>query len=211
MTHAFTHRRGKAFRYYRCTHAIKNGKDACPTGSVPAVKIEEFVVEQIRKIGSDPALCAETFRQVHAQVAAEGRGLKAEAKRIDRELATVRAEVGRLTTAVTRANGAAADALMAKLAESQGRAVELQRRNTEVAERRDALEAQDVAPEAVGRALAQFTELWGVLLSHERERVVRLLFEQIRYDAATRTLQLTFAPAGLSTLAAEVATSGPVT
>src|SRR5262249_6831221 len=131
MTHAFTERRGKAFRYYRCTTSIKQGTAACPTGSVPALKIESFVVEQIRRIGSDPALCAETFSQVQDQLAAERRGIKAEAKRIDRELVTVRADISGLASAVTRASGRAADALMGKLAESQERVVELERRHRE--------------------------------------------------------------------------------
>jgi site-specific DNA recombinase len=205
MSHAFTERRGKAFRYYRCINAIKNGKDACPTGSVPAVKIEAFVVEQIKKIGSDPALRDETFRQVQAQIATERRGLKAETKRIARELAILRAELGQLTTAVTRATGPAADALLAKLADFQERATTLERRQREIADRLVALDAQDVDPEAVGRALVQFTELWDVLLAPERERVVRLLIEQVRYDGASGTLQFRFAPAGFSLLAADLA------
>ena len=74
-----------------------------------ASKIEEFVVEQIKRIGSDAALCDETFRQVQDQVAAERRALKAETKRVERELATLRAGGRRLTSTMTMATGAAAD------------------------------------------------------------------------------------------------------
>jgi site-specific DNA recombinase len=207
MSHAFTRRNGKAFRYYRCVHAIKNGKDACPTGSVPAVKIEEFVVEQIKRIGADPALCEETFRQVQTQVAAEGRGLKAEAKRVDRDLASVRAEVGRLTSTLTMATGSAADALMARLAETQERGMTLERRHREVEDRQRALDGQDVDPEVVGRALAQFTDVWGVLLTPERERVVRLLIERIDYAGTDRELKITFSATGARLLSADTATA----
>ena len=204
MTHAFTERRGKAFRYYRCVNAVKRGADACPTGSVPANEIETFVVDQIKKIGSHPALCDETFRQVQAQVATERRGLKAEGKRIDRELATVRGELDRLTTAVARATGAAADALIAKLAETQERLTTLERRQREVTERLVALDGQDVDPVAVGRALAQFTEIWDVLLSPERERIVRLLIDRIDYAGASGELKITFSATGASLLAADL-------
>jgi site-specific DNA recombinase len=203
MVHAFTERNGRAFRYYRCSHAIKNGKDACPVGSVPAVKIEEFVVEQIKRIGSDPALCEETFRQVQVQVAAESRGLKAEAKRIERGLVSARAEVGRLTSTVTIASGGAADALMAKLAESQERVVTLERRQRELVERQAALNDQDVDPHAVRTALAQFTDVWDVLLTPERERVVRLLIERIDYGGTTGELKITFSATGARLLAAD--------
>jgi site-specific DNA recombinase len=196
MTHAFTERRGKAYRYYRCVNAIKGG--TCPTGSVPALKIEALVVDQIRRIGTDPVLRDETFRQVQAQIAAEARGRRAESKRIDRDLAAVRAEVGGLTITVTRASGAAADALMAKLAEAQERLVVLERRQRELA---DKPEHQAIDVDAVGRALAQFTELWDVLLAPERERVVRLLIERLDYDG--ENVKFHFSATGANLLAAE--------
>ena len=202
MTHAFTERRGKSFRYYRCVNAVKRGAEACPTGSVPAMKIEEFVVEQTKRIGADPALCEETFRQVQAHVANERRGLKAEAKRLEREVAAARGELGRLTTGVTRASGAAADALMAKLAETQERFTTLERRQRVVTERQVALAAQDVDPDAVRRALARFTDLWEVLLSPERERVVRLLIDRVDYNGATGQLKITFSATGATVFVA---------
>jgi len=85
MTHMFNeNRHGRTYRYYRCVNAVKRG--------------------------ADPALCEETFRQVQVQAETERRRLKAEAKRIIRETATVRGELDRLTTAVARATGATADA-----------------------------------------------------------------------------------------------------
>jgi len=211
MTHAFTQRRGKAYRYYKCCASIKNGKGSCPAGSIPANKIEDIVFEQIKRIGSEPALCEETFRQVQAQLAAERRGLKAEAKRVVRELASTRAEVGRLTNTLTMASRAAADALMAKLAESQERAVALERRHREVAERLEAVALKAIDPEAVGRALAQFTDVWDVLLAPERERVVRLLLERIDYAGSTGELTFTFSATGARLLAADVATAESTT
>jgi site-specific DNA recombinase len=196
MTHAFTERRGKAFRYYRCTNAIKGG--TCSTRSVPALKIEAFVVEQICRIGTDPALRDETFRQVQAQLAAEARGRRAESKRIEGDLAAARAEIDRLTNAVTRADGAAADALMAKLAEAQERIVGLERRQRELA---DQPENRAIDVDAVGRALHEFSELWAVLLAPERERVVRLLIEHLDYDGAT--VKFHFSATGAQLLAAE--------
>jgi len=205
MTHVFNNNRhGRTYRYYRCINAVKRGADACSTGSVPAIKIEEFVVEQIQKIGADPALCDETFRHVQAQVEKERRGLNAEAKRIGRELAVVRSELDRVTIAVGRATGAAADALMAKLAETQERLTSMECRQREVADRREALAGQDVEPEAVRRALVRFTDIWDVLLSPERERIVRLLIDRIDYDGPTGQLTFTFSPLGVATLAADL-------
>lgn len=77
-----------------------------------------------------------------AQVAAERRSLKTEAKRIERERMTASHEVSRLVDAVSRAAGAAEDALMVKLAEVQGRVTAVERRRRELADREAALADQ---------------------------------------------------------------------
>jgi site-specific DNA recombinase len=206
MGHMFnTSRHERTYRYYRCVNAVKNGAAACSTGSVPAIQIEAFVVDQIKKIGADPTLCEETFRQVQAQVATEQCRLKTESKRVDRELLAARAEIDRLTTAVARATGAAGDALMAKLTRTQERLTTSQRRQREVADRLAALDGQDVDPTAVGRALAQFTDLWDVLLAPERERVIRLLIDRVGYARRGGELTITFSAAGARLLATEIA------
>ena len=61
--HTYTTKRQRRYQYYRCTGDQKLGSDTCPTGSIPAVEIERFVVVQIRAIGRDPALVAETIAQ----------------------------------------------------------------------------------------------------------------------------------------------------
>jgi hypothetical protein len=205
MSHAFTGKKRSAYRYYRCSRAIQRGKAACPIGSVSAIKIEEFVVEQIRRIGSDAELCEETFRQVQAHVATERRAMKAEAKRVDRELGATRAEVGRLTSTLTMATGSATDALMAKLAESQERLVALERRHREVAGEQVTLDGQDIDPNAVGKALAQFTDIWDVLRTPERERVIRLLIERIDFAGPGQEVRITFSATGARLLVADVA------
>jgi site-specific DNA recombinase len=199
MSHAFTERRGRSYRYYRCVNAIKGG--TCPSRTVPALKIEALVVAEIRRIGTDPALREETFRQVKAQLAADQRALNAEERSVEREITAARANVGRLTNTVTMASGAAADALLAKLSESQERLTLLESRGQEIERRVAALAAQDVDPDAVGLALAQFTELWDVLLAPERERVVRLLVERLDYDGGN--VKFHFSATGAQLLAAE--------
>ena len=66
-THAT--RGNRRYRYYVCTAAQKKGWNRCPSKSIPAVEIEQFVIEQIRDIGRDPDLVAETIRQTQSQSA----------------------------------------------------------------------------------------------------------------------------------------------
>src|SRR6202040_4171319 len=68
MTPAHTTRGGtRRYRYYVCSNAQKRGWDTCPSKSVPAAQIEQFVVEQIRCVGRDTALLNETVAQARKQ------------------------------------------------------------------------------------------------------------------------------------------------
>ena len=80
--------------------AGRNGHGTCPTKSVHADQVEPFVVDQIRRIGADPALQDETFRQAVAQVKAQRRGLKLEqTSGCKADLSTPQADVERLVDA----------------------------------------------------------------------------------------------------------------
>ncbi len=47
MTHHYTAKGKRRYRYYVCINRMKNGKDACPDGALPAQQIENFVIEQL--------------------------------------------------------------------------------------------------------------------------------------------------------------------
>ena len=205
MVPSWSRSRGRLYRYYRCSHAEKNGHAACPSKMIPADKVEQFVVEQIRRIGTDPKLQDETFRQAVAQVKAQRRGLRAEAKRIERTLVTVRADVERLVGGLTRASGPAAEAVAAELEKTQNRLATLESRQIEVREEIAALKAQEINRDDLTRALEEFDPIWDALLTPERERVMRLLIERIDYDGRAGEMAIQWRLAGFGQLADEVA------
>ncbi len=41
--------------------AQKHGWDNCPSPSLPAAEIEDFIVEQIRSVGQDPGVIRDTL------------------------------------------------------------------------------------------------------------------------------------------------------
>jgi site-specific DNA recombinase len=207
MTHTWTrgrHGNGKAYRFYRCGKAVKQGASACPTRSVPAAKIEDVVVAQVARIGADPELRRQTFQSALAQVAADRRGLKAEARRLERDLAAARTELDGLVRALATAEGSAATALQEAVAAAQERVAGLQARVAEVREREAALACQVIDEADLGRALEEFTGLWEVLATPERERVIRLVLERVTYRAEGET-EIKFALPGLAELAEETA------
>ena len=66
--------------------------------------------------------------------------------------------------------------------------------------RRDVLHPGEVAA-----ALGRFDGVWESLTPKEQARLVALLVERVEYDGRTQTMTLAFHPAGVQTLADQVA------
>ncbi len=62
MTPTHTRKAGRLYRYYVSTSVLKQGKDACTIGRVPAGEIEGAVVDQVRRLLRQPEIVARTAR-----------------------------------------------------------------------------------------------------------------------------------------------------
>ncbi|MEG3641626.1 zinc ribbon domain-containing protein, partial [Magnetococcus sp. PR-3] len=62
MTTTYTRKKGKMYRYYTCTSAIKKSYDACPIGNIAAGEIEELVLGHIESMIRSPELVAKTWQ-----------------------------------------------------------------------------------------------------------------------------------------------------
>jgi len=204
MTPSYTKKDGRLYRYYTCSKAMKRGHDTCPAKSVGAANVEDCVIGQIRAIGNDPNLCRETFRQALAQVAAQRRGLKAEARRIAGEIGKAREDVDRLVGAVSEASNGAREALFKALEKAQQRLTTMENRGEEIRGQVETLQGCEVDEKEIAQTLEAFNPIWEVLHTPEKERVLRLLIEKVAYDGRTEELAITFRPTGIATLAAEV-------
>ena len=61
MTPSHTRRRGRLYRYYTCTTAIKQGHAACPVRSLAAGEAETLVLAQLRQVFRSPEIAARTL------------------------------------------------------------------------------------------------------------------------------------------------------
>jgi site-specific DNA recombinase len=86
MTHSFSCKGNKRYRYYVCGTAMQRGWSECPAPSVPAGEIERFVVDQIRTIGKDPALLKQTTIDVQQRNRVECERLRDEQKSLARQM-----------------------------------------------------------------------------------------------------------------------------
>jgi site-specific DNA recombinase len=184
MSSSYTSKRARKYRYYVCNGAAKKGWATCPSKSVPAAQIEQFVVGEIKAIGSDPALVSETIAKMQAN-------LDAQRDELRRQQAAATRELGRHHDDLRRMAAAGETSLLADLQEriatEEGKHLEA----------RDELAALKPLPEIeLRKALAEFEPVWASLSPSEQAKLLNLLLERIDYDGAAGSVTLRFWPNG---------------
>jgi site-specific DNA recombinase len=202
MTPTYTTRNGtKRYRYYVCSQAQKRGWQTCPSKSIPAGEIEQFVVEQIQSLGRDQALLQEVFAQVRKQDETRTAELEAEQQGLEQDLARWHGEIRTLSGQLQP--GDDNSSLIARLADLQERIGRVEGRVQKVREQIHAIHYQLFDEDEAALALSVFEPVWESLTPREQARVVQLLVQQVEYDGAQSKVSIAFRPTGLKTLADE--------
>ncbi|MFO0903725.1 MAG: recombinase family protein [Pirellulales bacterium] len=197
MSHSFTARGPRQYRYYVCQRAQTRGWDACPNPSISAGEIERFVIDEIKCVGRDPQLIRETFAHVRHQAEEQIANLKSERAGLVRTLRDSHGEMGQLAAVSTPGNR--------RLIDAQDRVRDAEQRVTQIDDELAKLTEDLVDEREVASALADFDALWASLAPREQARVVELIVDQVAYDGQAGSVAITFRPSGIRTLAAELA------
>jgi site-specific DNA recombinase len=185
----------RVYRYYVCYKAQKQGWDACPCRSLPAEQIEGFVVEQIKRIGKDPALLSLTLAKCREQVAGQRAAAEGELAGLERDLARLHADLGR--TAPEAGRNAHAATRLAELHEKVRKAEDRARvLRREVGE----ADAAEITKAEVDAALGEFDGVWSRLSPKEQAKLMRMLVQRVDYDATKGSVSITFHPLGLRSI-----------
>lgn len=186
----------KIYRYYCCSNAQKNGWQACPTPSVPAPELERFVVEQIKGMGEDDALLAETLAESRRQREDVIGKLDGEKHSLERELNRNNAELKRLASSGTPSTD--------RIADVQDRIRTSEKRVTELREQIIGLSRELVDAREVAEACSLFDPVWETLSPREQARILHLLIERVDYDGPKGKVAITFHATGIKTLSKEL-------
>jgi site-specific DNA recombinase len=207
MTPSHTTKNGrKRYRYYVCSGAQKRGWDTCPSKSIPAAEIEQFVVDQIKCIGRDPVLLHETLAQARAQDEARVSELEAEQRGLEKDLTRWHAEVRKLSGQIRP--GEDNNPIIARLADLQERIGLVEDRGRKVRDQIQAIHHRLIDEGQAARTLAVFDPVWETLAPREQARVIELLVERVDYDGSEGKVCIAFHPTGIKTLADELAGQG---
>jgi site-specific DNA recombinase len=193
MTPTYTTRGNRRFRYYVCQTRLKKGAHACPTGRVAAHQIEQRVIEQIRSIGRDPELVAETVRQARVQLDELVTRLRVEEKTLRRGLRGKRVSLSQL-----QAKGRETVDLQA----AQERIAAIEIRLRALPGEIEAAKRAATSEQGVRSALEAFGPVWEALWPMERSQYVGMLAKRIRYDGREKHIAIQFRTGGIGALAA---------
>lgn len=151
-------------------------------------------MDQIRCIGGDTALLADTLTEERQQVRTAVHRLKAERRTVARGLAGLNADLRRLATSDEHAP------TIADLNDQIGAA---ERRMTEIDARLAELEAERIDAADVAAAFADFDNVCQTLSPREQARVLHLLVRRVEFNVAESTIEVSFHASGIKALAAE--------
>ena len=177
MTHTYAKKGNRLYRYYMCVTKMKRGKSACPTPTLPAQEIEDFVVSEIRKLARDPELLKQVFAEASRQQKKLIPKLEAERKQLLKDRQARGEEIRRLVDAVGT-NGRSA-AIGERLGELEGVVARIDGRIGEIDTELASLRGHSVNPEDVAMKLVEFEEVWEVMYPGERVQLVQSLIESI--------------------------------
>ena len=190
MNHSYSRSGNRRYRYYVCGSAQQKGWHTCPSKSVPAPDMEQFVLDQIRCIGHDPAIIAETLKQAQEYHKTRRGELEREQRMTKRELHD--SEQALSTTTDTGRLSDLHDFI--RLAE---------RRLTEMYEEIKVLDNDSIDEATVRTALADFDTLWSALIPRQQHRLMQLLIDRVEYDGRDGTVRVIFRPTGIRALVDE--------
>ncbi len=196
MSHSFCTKGTRRYRYYVCTNAQKHGWEACPSPSVPAGKLEQFIVDEIRSIGRDPNVIKETLTQARIQTQEAIENLNLERSGLCDQLRNEHEELSRLTATSLPSDP--------KFADAHDRIRDAERRLTEVDDELVGLQDNLVEESEVAAALVDFDAVWASLTPREQSRVIHILVERVAYDGISGNVSITFKPTGNKIVANEV-------
>jgi site-specific DNA recombinase len=182
----------KRYRYYVCGHVSKRGTQACPTKSVPATEIEQFVTQELKTFCRDPVLIDQICQQALAESTRQLTELESEQRILERDLRTWYLEMQRIAAIPGNESYLADLAERTRLGET---------RAEELSSQVSILMKQQLNPEDVRSAMQEFEAVWQLLTLVEQRRVVHLMVERVEFDGKLGKVAITYHPLGLKAFA----------
>ena len=157
------------------------------------------MVDQIRGIGTNPLVFAEILRQQGEQRRTSSGALENEKAAIERDLRKLGEDISGMAGLATN-KGSGARAAIDRLPDLHDKVASLDERLSQVRYELAEFEGQHFDIGDLEVALKRFDPLWEQMSSHEQERFIRALVEQVRYDGKSGNVTVSFKSTGIKHL-----------
>lgn len=178
---------------YICAQAQQTGRANCETKPVSEAEIKVELSRQIRRIGSDPRVVAVAVAKVDEQKRNSVADLTLEHQAAERELASLRTQLGKYVPNV----GCCAATTTDHMTDLHHRISKTERRLAEILQELGRLEGKSANEGDVGTTLADFGPVWESLNSREQAQIIRTLIERVFYNGKTKRVTVSFRSAGI--------------
>ena len=192
MSHHFARKGNKQYRYYVCVRAQKGGWSSCPFPSLPALELEDFVVDQIRSLGKDPGILQASVRAAQSQLQTEIDALRSKRASVDGRMRTLGREIGALAPRAGFDEGATEE--LARLQDSMR---EGQQESAGINEQMQKIKQRMLNPDELAGAVEAFDPMWDALPPSQKTKLVHLLVDRIEYDGQNESISITFHETGI--------------
>ena len=200
MGHTYSCKGNRQYHYYLCPTHKTPGAEKCKEARVAAKDLESFVVDRIREVGRDPSLIAdallaaqEELQRRRPEVESELRKIEVELRRLDSDR---RAYLDQLVEA-----GPAAKSIAARIGEVDDQSERLGERASELKAELVQLDREAIDEDEFRRVMAEFDPVWDQLIAREKQRVLSLLIEEVRFDGESSEVTIRYRTGGIQALA----------
>ncbi|MFI4912934.1 MAG: recombinase family protein [Sedimentisphaeraceae bacterium JB056] len=184
MTHSFTKKENRRYRYYICRNAQSKGWASCPHPSLPAEQIEDFVINEIKDIGLDDELIELVTANISKSIESDIAAAKERIKTDKNELKSLKQRLLKQS----EPSQLAAIGEMILLCE--------QRIEESFAKIKE-LEKTEISSEDIRTACRKFDPVWTTLSIQQQWQMLGLLIKRIDFDGPGNNIDIVFYPEGL--------------
>ncbi|MBL4689339.1 MAG: recombinase family protein [Nannocystaceae bacterium] len=170
---------GKLYPYYESSGLRKQIDHKCEVKRLRAEHLEDAVVSVIRELATDSAAIAEGVEEANRLSRSRADPLRAEARGLRVELASVKDGAERLLDTIVEAGIESSTTARRRLREAEARQAEIEARLMSLRSELAELDGQEVDVETVQSMLIGFDGAWDRLTVAERREVLELLVDRI--------------------------------
>jgi len=184
----------KRYRYYVCSSAQKRGWHTCPSKSIPAKQIEDFVVGQVQKIGYALEILKDVVEATQMKARKHLQELRDERIILERDTSRWSNEIFK-TSSKIKPNETDSPAV-ARLADLNERVHQNERRMLAIDKELAEIDTSTQNHVEIESSILSFEPIWEAMTLRDQIRLIQMVVKRVDYDGETGRVTITFHPLG---------------